>query len=93
MAISSDDAYQSAYIHAYQILKEINTPATIYVINDYVGKDNLWDMNVGNIIFQHISWEELQELADHGRELESHTHSHGDLRKLEINDMMKEFID
>ena len=63
------------------------------MITDYVVKDNLWDLNVGNIIFQHISWEELQELADNGWEIESHTHSHGDLRKLEINDMMKEFID
>ena len=92
VAISFDDAYQSAYTHAYPILKEINAPATIYVITDYVGKDNLWDLNVGNIIFQHISWEELQELSDNGWEIGSHTLSHRDLRKLEINDLKKEFI-
>ena len=93
VAISFDDAYQSAYTHAYPILKEINTPATIYVITDYVGKDNRWDLNVGNILFQHISWEELQELADNGWEIGSHTLSHRDLRKLEINDIKREFVE
>ena len=35
----------------------------------------------------------MQELADNGWEIGSHTLSHRDLRKLEINDMMNEFIE
>ena len=93
VAITFDDAYQSAYTHAYPVLKEINAPATIYVITDYVGEENLWDLNVGNIKFQHISWEELKELKENGWEIGSHTLSHRDLRKLNINDLKKELIE
>ena len=66
VAITFDDAYQSAYTHAYPVLKEINAPATIYVITDYVGEENSWDLNVGNIKFRHTSWQELRELKVNG---------------------------
>lgn len=91
VAISFDDSYRSAFTHAYPILKEINAPATIYVITDYVGKDNLWDLNVGNVVFEHTTWEELQELSDNGWEIGSHTLSHRDMRKLESDEVKKEF--
>ena len=92
VAITFDDAYQSAYTHAYPVLKEINAPATIYVITDYVGEENSWDLNVGNIKFRHTSWQELRELKENGWEIGSHTCSHRDLRKLGINDVKNELM-
>ena len=91
VAITFDDAYRSAYTHAYPVLKELNAPATIYVITDYVGEENRWDLNVGNITFQHISWEELKELKENGWEIGSHTLSHRDMRKLDLEELKKEF--
>ena len=91
VAITFDDAYQSAYTHAYPVMKELNAPATIYVITDYVGKENRWDLNVGNVTFLHTSWEELEELKENGWEIGSHTLSHRDMRKLDLDDLKKEF--
>jgi len=91
VAITFDDAYRSAYTHAFPILKELNAPATIYVITDYVGKENKWDLNVGNVTFQHTSWQELEELKENGWEIGSHTLTHRDMRKLDIEELKKEF--
>ena len=92
IAITFDDAYQSAYKHAFPIMKTINAPATIYVITDYIGKDNSWDLNVGNIKFPHCTWKELKVLSENGWEIGSHTNTHRELRNLEQNDLEKELM-
>ena len=90
VAINFDDAYESVYEYAYPILKDEDVPATIYVISDYVGELNSWDLNVGNLQFPHATWEQLKVLRDAGWEIGSHTKSHMDLRSLNDDDLKKE---
>ena len=40
--ITFDDGYQSNYSVAYPILKELNLPATIYVVTDFIGSKELF---------------------------------------------------
>jgi len=89
-AITFDDAYESVYEYAFPILKEEKVPATIFVITDYVGLLNSWDLNVGNLQFPHTTWEQLRILHDEGWEIGSHTKSHRDLRSLNDNDLKDE---
>lgn len=92
VVISFDDAYESVYENAFPILKDENIPATIFVISDYVGELNTWDLNVGNLKFPHTTWEQLKVLQDAGWEIGSHTKSHRDLRSLSDDDLKEELI-
>ena len=90
VAITFDDAYESVFFNAYPVLKAHSLPATIFVISDFVGKDNTWDLNVGNIKFKHASWDQLRIMKDSGWEIGSHSRTHRDMRTLEAVDLKNE---
>ena len=80
-AVTFDDAYESVYTNAYPILKQYGYTATVYVITDYIGKENDWDLNVGWKKFRHLNSDHIKELVEAGWEIGSHTCSHRDLRR------------
>ena len=83
VAITFDDAYRSVYRNAFPILNELGGhPAPIFVITDYVGRKNTWDVNVGGRKFDHATWDELAEMQDAGFEIGSHTLTHPNLTRL-----------
>ena len=69
VAITIDDAFQSAYEHAYPLLKERGWPFTVFVSTDSV------DSRQSDF----MSWDELREMAAHGATLANHTADHGHL--------------
>ncbi len=64
--ITMDDGYESNYIHAYPILKELGMNATIYlVVNDQ-------EKTPGTI--PHLTWEQTKEMYKAGvMDIQSHT--------------------
>ena len=93
VAITFDDAYESVFLNAYPVLKAYSLPATIFVISDFIGKDNTWDLNVGNIKFRHASLDQLKIMKDSGWEIGSHSKTHRDMRTLESEDLKEELND
>jgi peptidoglycan/xylan/chitin deacetylase (PgdA/CDA1 family) len=77
--ITFDDAYQQVFDLAYPILQHAGFSATIFVVADYVGMKNTWDINLGGKCAYHMDWPEIQVLADSGWEIGSHTSTHPDL--------------
>lgn len=80
--LTFDDAYDSIYEHAFPVLQEAGFTATVFVITDYVGDLNTWDVNLGWLRFPHLGWDRIRELADAGFEFGSHTHRHPDLTRI-----------
>jgi len=74
--LTFDDAYQSVYMNAYPLLKELGFTATVFVLTNYIGKENTWDFNPGNILSRHMHVEELKTLHDEGWEVASHGENH-----------------
>ncbi|MFP3869836.1 MAG: polysaccharide deacetylase family protein [Syntrophobacteria bacterium] len=73
VAITIDDGYRSAYTLAYPVLQRHNFKATLFIYTDFIGSSP-----------NALTWEQLQEMARAGFEVEAHTISHADLtRKLE----------
>lgn len=69
VAITLDDAFQSAYEHAYPLLKARGWPFTVFVSTDSV------DSHESDF----MSWDELREITAHGATLANHTADHGHL--------------
>jgi peptidoglycan/xylan/chitin deacetylase (PgdA/CDA1 family) len=80
--LTFDDAFESIYFHAFPVLKEMNYRATIFIITDFVGKENYWDVNIFGKRFKHLSWAQLEEMRMWGIEPGSHTVTHTDLTRI-----------
>jgi peptidoglycan/xylan/chitin deacetylase (PgdA/CDA1 family) len=93
ICITFDDAYEGLYHHAWPILKEYGFSATIFVVTDYVGRDNDWDVNWGGRKFKHLRWEQIKEMSTGGIEFGSHTCSHQDVRYLNERELEKELLE
>lgn len=50
VVITFDDGYEDNYSQAFPILKELNIPATVFIVTDWVGEKNM------------LSWSQIQEM-------------------------------
>jgi peptidoglycan/xylan/chitin deacetylase (PgdA/CDA1 family) len=90
VALTFDDAYQNVIINGLSIMKEYGFKATVFVVSDFVGKENLWDVNLGFRGFRHMGWKDLRYLVKLGFEIGSHSHAHPDLTKISDSEVKEE---
>ena len=79
--ITFDDGYKDNYTNAYPILKKYNFKATIFVITDFVGREN------------YVTWADLKEMKENGISVESHTAGHNSLTDLTDDELRRELFD
>lgn len=84
LAVTFDDGYESTYVHARPILRELGAVGTVFVVADYMtsrrpfawaGVDHLAVGPQGSCLTP-LSWDQLGELIDDGWEVGSHTLTH-----------------
>ena len=71
VVLTFDDGYKSFRQHAYPVLKELGFPATLFVYTDYVGAGR-----------NALSWQDLRELGAEGVDVQAHSKTHQDLRRI-----------
>lgn len=70
VVLTFDDGYHAFRDYAYQILKQVGFPATLFVYTDYVGTGR-----------NALSWDELKGLVAEGFDVQAHSKTHSDLRR------------
>ena len=74
--LTFDDGYASLAEHAYPVLQDLGFTATTFLITDYVGKTNAWDMRYTWSRLSHLSWNEVEHWRARGFEFASHGATH-----------------
>lgn len=75
-AITFDDGFQDTIDHASPILKDLNYPATFFIVSSLMGLTNEWMQGAGYPVARLIGWEEARRLDAEGFSIGSHTATH-----------------
>ena len=71
VVITFDDGFDSVFTEAFPVLRQHAVPATVFVITDRVGEPG------------YLTWEQIQEMSEHGITIGSHTRQHAFLTSLD----------
>ncbi|MDR3238939.1 MAG: polysaccharide deacetylase family protein [Clostridiales bacterium] len=72
--VTLDDGYESSYIYAYPILKQLGLKATVFIIGASVGRQT--DAISGQAIIPHFSFAQAREMVDAGvMDIQLHTYA------------------
>jgi peptidoglycan/xylan/chitin deacetylase (PgdA/CDA1 family) len=82
LAITFDDGYRGLREHAFPVLEAHGMRATCFVITEYAGRLNRWDVAYGGRRFAHLAWRDMRAWQGRGIEFASHTVTHPRLTRL-----------
>jgi len=91
LLLSFDDGYASLAEHAYPLLADIGFTATTFLITDYVGRLNTWDVRYTWHRLAHLDWDTIGCWQQRGFDFASHTASHARLTWLSDGQAAAEF--
>jgi len=80
--LTFDDGYADTIEMAHEILAVRRIPLHVFLVSDYAGRDNSWELSLGRPAARHLSWERVRELSGAGVSFGSHTASHADPTRL-----------
>lgn len=81
--LSFDDGYASLAVNAYPVLSDLGFTATTFLITDFVGKTNSWDVSYALRRLKHLDWPTIERWRARGFEFQSHTARHARLTWLD----------
>ncbi len=74
--LTFDDGYASLAGYAYPVLADLGFTAATFLITDYVGKTNTWDVRYTWNRLKHLSWTDIERWRARGFEFASHAATH-----------------
>ena len=81
--LSFDDGYEELAEHAYPVIRDLGFTATTFLITDYVGRTNAWDIQYTREPLHHLDWGAIESWKARGLEFASHTATHARLTWLD----------
>ena len=77
--LSFDDGYASLAEHVYPLLADVGFTATTFLVTDYVGRMNTWDVRYTWHRLAHLDWDAIGRWQARGFDFASHSASHSRL--------------
>jgi len=74
--LTFDDGYASLAEHVYPFLADVGFAATTFLVTDYVGRLNTWDVRYTWHRLAHLDWDTVGRWQERGFDFASHTASH-----------------
>lgn len=74
--LTFDDGYASLAEHAFPVLADLGLTATTFLITDYVGRTNTWDVRYTWNRLDHLGWADVEHWQGRGFEFASHGATH-----------------
>lgn len=89
VVLTFDDAYSALAEHAFPVLADLGLKALVFVITDFAGRENSWDVRYGGRRFRHLAWDDLAQWRDRGV-VEVHAHGATHARLTWLSDALVE---
>lgn len=77
--LTFDDGYASLAEAAYPVVRDLGFTAATFLVTDYVGRTNVWDVRYTRRRLAHLDWATVERWQARGFEFASHTASHARL--------------
>lgn len=88
--LTFDDGYDDLFDVCREVLLPRRVPVLVFIVSDYAGRDNDWELSLGRRPFRHMDWDRLRELERLGVQFGSHGATHRDLTRLSPGDLAYE---
>lgn len=79
LLLTFDDGYASLADEAYPLLANLGFTATTFLVTDYVGQLNTWDVRYTRQRLRHLDWTTIERWQQRGFDFGSHSASHARL--------------
>lgn len=76
VVLTFDDGYAGLAEHAFPVLADHAYRAVVFVVTDYVGQENRWDVAWSGRRYRHLGWDQLARWAELGIEVHAHGATH-----------------
>ncbi len=93
VCLTFDDGYDCFHRNVVPTLNSFGVKAIVFVITDFVGKTNSWDVRLSYKPFRHMNTEQITDVARLGFEVGSHSCSHKDLTRLSPPSLKRELTE
>jgi len=91
IAITFDDGFTSVAEKALPILRDAGVAATLFLTTGYVGGDNRWPSQPPDVpTLPLMRWAQVERLHRDGWEIEAHSRTHPDLRRVSDAELQRE---
>lgn len=90
LLLTFDDGYADVYADVFPMLTERDIPFHVFVVSEFAGRTNTWDLSLGRRPFRHLDWNEIRELVAAGVSIGSHSATHRDLTRVSDEDLRRE---
>lgn len=90
--LTFDDGYEAVHRVFLDHLAPRGVPVLVFVVTDYAGKTNAWDLSLGRRPFRHLSWDEIAEMSRAGAAFGVHGATHADLTRASPGILEREIV-